>query len=239
MWVYIVIGIGVVFLLILCFCLAVANFSFDNFKEKRDEARRYGNSLDMTVEEFVEDVIAKHLKGNLKIETCEEYQDHFRVGAIALSQSTRRSNSLATFSTVSHELGHAIQYEKGELTKHWQKRQKNRLIGKFFLPFVILGLVFSILGLVNVLPFYVVYIGIAFFGLSFLIFLIAIYMKYLEIKIEKGASKYAIEVLGKYLNAEELKICKEFLDSARLTYWGSLFRTMLGWTFLTKSDKMF
>ena len=124
MWVYIVIGIGVVFLLILCFCLAVANFSFDNFKEKRDEARRYGNSLDMTVEEFVEDVIAKHLKGNLKIETCEEYQDHFRVGAIALSQSTRRSNSLATFSTVSHELGHAIQYEKANSQNIGKKHRK-------------------------------------------------------------------------------------------------------------------
>lgn len=239
MWVYIVIGIGVILLLLICFCLAIANFSFDNFKDKRDEAMRYRNSLNMTVLEFVQEIIANHLKGNLQIVTCGEYQDHFTVGTIALSPSTQSSNSLASFATVSHELGHAVQYEKGELTKHWQKRQKNRLIGKFFLPFVILGLVFSILGLVNVLPFYVVYIGIAFFGLSFLIFLIAIYMKYLEIKIEKGASKYAIEVLGKYLNAEELKICKEFLDSARLTYWGSLFRTMLGWTFLTKSDKMF
>lgn len=234
MWVYIVVGIGVVLLLLLCFCLAVANFSFENFKEKREEAMSYGNSANMAVEDFVEEVIDNHLNGSLRIETCEEYQDHFSPGVIALSPSTKRSNSLASLSTVSHELGHAIQYEKGELTRLWQKRKQNRIIGKFFLPFIILGLVFSILGLVNVLPFYVVYIGIGFFGVSFLIFLVAIYIKYLEIKIEKGASKYAIEVLGEFLGGEELKICKEFLDSARLTYWGSLFRTMLGWTFLTK-----
>ena len=239
MWVYIVIGIGVILLLLICFCLAIANFSFDNFKDKRDEAMRYRNSLNMTVLEFVQEIIANHLKGNLQIVTCGEYQDHFTVGTIALSPSTQSSNSLASFATVSHELGHAVQYEKGELTKHWQRRKKNRILGKFFLPSMLIGVVLAILGLVSVLPFYVVYIGIALFGVSFLIFLVAIYMKYLEIKIEKWASKYAIELLGEYLNEEELKICKEFLNSARLTYWGSLFRTMLGWTFLTKKDKMF
>ena len=239
MWVYIVIGIGVILLLLICFCLAIANFSFDNFKDKRDEAMRYRNSLNMTVLEFVQEIIANHLKGNLQIVTCGEYQDHFTVGTIALSPSTQSSNSLASFATVSHELGHAVQYEKDELTKHWQRRKKNRILGKFFLPSMLIGVVLAILGLVSVLPFYVVYIGIALFGVSFLIFLVAIYMKYLEIKIEKGASKYAIELLGEYLNEAELKICKEFLNSARLTYWGSLFRTMLGWTFLTKKDKMF
>lgn len=234
MWIYIVVGIGAVLLLILCFCLAVANFSFENFKEKRDEAMMYGNSLEMTAKEFVEDVIEKHLKYGLRVETCDEYQDHFSKGMIALSPSTKNSNSLATFATVSHELGHAIQYEKGELTKHWERRKKNRILGKFFLPSIVVGAILSVLGLVSVLPFYVVYIGVAFLGLSFLIFLISIYMKYLEIKIEKGASKYAVEVLREYLNEGELKICKSFLDSARLTYWGSLFRTMLGWTFLTQ-----
>ena len=61
----------------------------------------------------------------------------------------------------------------------------------------------------------------------------------MEIKIEKGASKYAIEMLKDYLSPQEIKICNEFLNSARLTYWGSLFRTMFGWTFLTKKDSMF
>ena len=161
------------------------------------------------------------------------------MGVIALSNETMYSNSLASLSTVSHELGHAIQYKKGELTKQWQQRKKNRIYGKFFIPFILIGLVLAILNLVGVLPSYCLYIGIGFFGLAFIIFLIAIYTKYMEIKIEKGASKYAIEILKDYLSPQEIKICNEFLNSARLTYWGSLFRTMFGWTFLTKKDSMF
>mgnify|MGYP001853553088 FL=1 len=239
MWVYIVIGIGVAFLLLICFCLAVANFSFDNFKSKLEEARQYGNSIGINCLDYVDEINEKHLDGKLRIERCEKYQDHFSVGVIALSNETMYSNSLASLSTVSHELGHAIQYKKGELTKQWQQRKKNRIYGKFFIPFILIGLVLAILNLVGVLPSYCLYIGIGFFGLAFIIFLIAIYTKYMEIKIEKGASKYAIGILKEYLSPQEIKICNEFLNSARLTYWGSLFRTMFGWTFLTKKDSMF
>ncbi len=239
MWVYVVIGVGAVLVLLVCFMLAIANFSFDNFREKRDEAMRYSCSQNLTIYDFVEEVNETKLKTKLQVERCEEYQDHFSIGTISLSESTLRSNGLASFATVGHELGHAVQYEKGELTKHWQQRRKNRILGRFFLPLILIGVVLAVLGLFSVLPFYVVYIGIAFAGVSFLIFLIAIYTKFMEVKIEKGASTYAIMLLRDYLNDAELKICKEFLDSARLTYWGSLFRTMLGWTFLTKKERMF
>ncbi len=236
MWVYIVIGLGVVLLFLIFFCLAVANFSFDNFKENREKAMNYANSQNMTVNDLVEYVQANHLKGRLKVETCEEYRDHFSPGVIALSPSTRASNSLASLATVSHEFGHAVQFEKGELTKHWQKRKKNQLINKFFIPCMLIGLVLSILGVITILPDYVVYIGIAFFGVSFFIFLTTLYMKYLEVKVEKAASIYALKILSELLTPQEVRICKDLLDSARLTYWGNLFKAMLWWTFLTKKS---
>ena len=238
-WIYVLIGLAVVIFLILCFCLAVANFSFDNFKEKSEEARRYANSAEMSTMEFVKEINSNHLKRPLQIEQCGEYEDHFSAGVIALSSQTMYSNSLASLATIAHELGHAIQYENGQLSKHWQSRKKNRIIGKFFLPFIVIGAIFAILFVVGVLEIYSLYIGIAFFGLSFLIFLVAIYAKYREIKVEKGASKNAIILLKEYLTEPEIKICQDYLNSARLTYWGSLFRTMLGWTRLTKKDNMF
>ena len=239
MWVYIVIGIGVVLLLLICFCLAVAHFSFDNFKTKLEEARSYSNSLGLNCLDFVSEINNRYLNGSLQVQRCEKYQDHFSVGVIALSNETMYSDSLASFSTVSHELGHAIQYKKGELTKHWNQRKKNRLFGKFFMPCVVIGLVLAILNVVSVLPIYCLYIGIGFLGLAFLIFMVAVYTKYMEIKIEKSASKYAVEILKEYLSPKEVKFCTEFLNSARLTYWGGFFRTLLGWTFLTKKENIF
>ena len=60
-----------------------------------------------------------------------------------------------------------------------------------------------------------------------------------EIKIEKEASDFAVEYLKEVLTTDEIKICRDFLNSARLTYWASLFKGLLGWTFLTKNDSMF
>lgn len=239
MWLYIVIGIGVLFFLIICFCLAVANFSFDNFKEKRKEAMSYRVSNGMDIRDFVAIINERYLDGALQVTRCEEYRDHFSPGIIALSSSTLGSNSLASFSTIAHELGHGLQFKKGELNKHWQRKSKNRIFGRFFLPLIIVGIVLAVLGLLNIVPFFVLYIGVGVFALAFLIFLIACYTKYREIKIEKGASNYGLEFLKECMTKEEVKICNEFLNSARLTYWGSLFRTMLGWTMLTQKEKMF
>ena len=239
MWLYVVIGAGVLFFLIICFCLSVANFSFDNFKEKRDEAGRYRAQNGMFISDFVEEINDRYLGGALSVKHAEEFRDHFAPNYIALSPSIISSNSLASFAIIAHELGHALQYKKGELTKHWQRRSKNRILGKFFLPLVLVGVVLAVLGLLSVLPTFVMYIGIGFLGLGFVIFLIACYSKYLEIRVEKSASKYGMNFLKECLTKGEAKICEELLNSARLTYWGSLFRTMLGWTMLTKKDKMF
>ena len=238
MWIYIVIGAGVLFFLILCLCLAVANFSFDNFRDKQEEARKFGVQ-GLTIYDFVENVNEQHLGNALRMARCAEFQDHFSVGIIALSDKTLSSNSLASFSIVAHELGHALQYRDGKLSKHWKNKHKKRILGRFFLPLMLVGLVFAILNLFGILNEIFLYVGLGLLGLALLIFLIAIYSKYLEIRVEKEASKNGIKLLADYFPQKELKICEEFLNSARLTYWGDLFRTMLGWTMLTRKSKMF
>ena len=103
-----------------------------------------------------------------------------------------------------------------------------------------MGAVLSLLQVFGVLE-EIVYliVGLVCLGLGLLIFIFAIFLKYKEIQIEKEASVFALDFLREFLTEEEVKKCKEFLDSARLTYWASLFRSMLGWTFLTKKDRMF
>lgn len=238
---YIIIGAVVLVGLILCFCLAVASFSSDNFYEKLIENRQRSNSCGISTLDYVKAINSHFFDGRLKLALCEQYQDHYSTGVVALSEETMSSDSLASLATVSHELGHAKQDAEGDkLKKHWRRKKIGRICGLFFMPSVIIGVVLSVLYLLGILPqVAVLATGLGFLGLGVFIFIFAVYLKYREIKIEKEASKYAMEYLRELLTPQESKACEEFLDSARLTYWAILFKTLLGWTFLTGKDKMF
>lgn len=241
MMTYIIIGAIAVVGVLLCFCLSVASFASQNFYEKLEENQMKPNSKGIKTVDYVREINGRNFGGRLNIQRCEMYDDHYSTGVVALSSDTMRSNSLASLATVSHELGHARQDAEGDkLKKHWRMKQSGRLCGLAFMPVVIAGIVLSVLYLVEVLPqFYVLVIGLALLALGVLIFFFAVFLKYNEIKIEKEASKYAIEFLQEILSREECKECEEFLNSARLTYWAVFFKTLLSWTFLTSKDPMF
>lgn len=199
------------------------------------------NSRGANTLEYVDAINETYFEGKLIIQQCAEYRDHYSSGTVALSASTMASNSLASLSIVSHELGHARQDATGNtLKKHWNMRRAGRVCGLFFMPLLIAGAVLCVLNLLKVLP-EILYLalGIGLWGLAALIFLFAIILKYNEIKIEKQASDFAIDYLAQVLSSDELETCREFLNSARLTYWASLIRTLLSWTMLTSKDKMF
>ena len=238
---YIVVGIVIVFSLFLCFALAVASFSFDNYTENLKKADQFRNSYGIRTLDYVGEINKKYFRSRLKIMACPEYQDHYSAGIVALSQKTMASNSLASLAIVSHELGHAKQDASGDkLKKHWKMRRTGKICGFFFLPVVLVGAILSLLQVFGVLEemIYLI-VGLVCLGLGLLIFIFAIFLKYKEIQIEKEASVFALDFLREFLTEVEVKKCREFLDSARLTYWASLFRSMLGWTFLTKKDRMF
>lgn len=238
---YIVIGLCVVFAILLCLALAVASFSFDNFAENLRRTNEYENSYGITTLDYVNEINKNYFDNKLNIMKCAEYQDHYSSGVVALSDKTMLSNSLSSLAIVSHELGHARQDKEGnKLKKHWNLRKTGKLCGYFFLPFMLTGVIISLLYVFAVLTeLYFLIIGLTCLGLGLLIFVFALVLKYKEIQIEKEASDFAIEFLELILTKKEIKICKDFLNSARLTYWASLFRTMFGWTHLTKKDRMF
>ena len=236
MWTYVVIAVAVVFVILLCVALAIASFSFENYTENLKKLDEFQNSYGISTLEYVENLNKTYFGNNLSIEKCEEFRDHYSSGKIALSENTMQSNSLASLSIVSHELGHARQDFEGEsLRKHWKLRRAGKILNFFFMPLMIVGIVFSLLNVFGVLE-NVAFLaaGLSCAGLALLIFAFSIFLKYKEIKIEKEASAFAIEFLKEILTTEEHKLCRDFLNSARLTYWASLFRQLLSWTFLTK-----
>jgi len=237
---YLVIGAVAIVVVLLCICLAVANFSFDNYRESLKKLSQMRNSYGITTLDYVSEINRMSFKGMLRVSKAEEYKDHYGAGTIALSDNTTHSNSLASLAIVSHELGHARQdFEGDKLKRHWKLRRTGRAIGVFFVPTSLTGIVLALLSLFKVLNEMYLYFGIGAVGVSFLIFVVALIVKYKEISIEKEASDFALDFLRIFLVEPEIEECRRFLDSARLTYWASLFRTMFGWTLLTRKEKLF
>ena len=238
---YIVIGVAAVLVILLCIGLAIASFSGENFSNELEKAREYENVEGWTTLGLVEDINNKYFEGRLDVQETEEGNDHYSRGVVALSDSTMESDSLASLATIAHEIGHARQdFEGNTLDKHFAFRQVVRILGLFFMPTLIAGIVLGALYFVHVFDskIYLIVAGVL-LGVAFLIFIIALIMKYKEVKIERQASRYAIEFLQEYLVEEEVKLCKDFLDSARLTYWADFFKLLLSWTLLTSKNKMF
>lgn len=241
MMTYIIIGAIAVVGVLLCFCLAVASFASENFYEKLEETQNISNSQGISTVDYVKFMNKECFDDKLNIARCPKYNDHYSTGVVALSQDTMYSNSLASLATVSHELGHAKQDAQGDkLKKHWRRKKIGRVCGLFFMPSVLAGIVLCLLYLVDVLPqTYVLAIGFGLLVLGLLIFFFAVFLKFKEIQIEKEASKFAMQFLEQILPKQECKVCEEFLNSARLTYWSVFFKTLLSWTFLTSKDSMF
>ncbi|MDE6583238.1 MAG: zinc metallopeptidase [Clostridia bacterium] len=238
---YVIIALVIVFALLLCFCLAVASFSFENYYEKLRETDQKRNSAGITTFEYVTEINKIHFGGKLQMARCAEFDDHYSTGRVALSEKTMASNSLASLAIVSHELGHARQDATSDkLTKHWRLKKIGRICGLFFMPVMLAGVILSVLNLLSVLEGLVYLIlGVSLMAGGLMIFVFACILKYKEIKIEREASDFALVYLQEILMKPEVDACKEFLNSARLTYWASLFRTMFSWTLLTKKESMF
>ena len=231
-WIILIV-IGCIILLSAIF--SVANFSSERFMEV------YKNS-DITISEnlnildFIHNLNYNKFNGKLKIAQAEKDVDNFYVPktkTVALSKKTLTSNSIASFSIVAHEMGHALQDLQGNKLKVLNFMRKLGLfIGFLFLPTLIAGLVLLFFNELH-------YLSIILFCVSGGIFLLAFLIKAITIGIEKDASNKGLSFLNETLNQKEMLLCKKLLDSARLTYWGDLFRLLFSWTLLTRKTKMF
>lgn len=233
---YIAIIVTIILAVAVCMCLAIANFAYDRFFETFKELdKKQISKTDYTPEKFVMKVNFKHFGGSLNFAIIEKIAgDAYGKGILFLSKSTITNCSIASFAILAHELGHALQDKEGKKLSllTWQRRI-GRILGVLFWPLLLVG---AVLMLIDTNLFV---IGISLIASGLAIFVFSLIIKFITIKIEKDASKKAIELLERELNEEELKLAKKLLNDAKLTYWGDFFRSLFAWTFLTKKTTMF
>lgn len=231
MIIVLVVVVGVLF----CACLTVANYAGESYYERFQEFKKVRSSAGITVLQFFGYVNEKFFANKIKIyKNPNEGFDAYAKGAIYLSPSTLSSDNLASFAIVAHELGHGLQDQNTKKIKHMNRlRKTGYIIGPLMFPLIIAGIVLLIIGGG------LFYWGVGLASAGAMIFVLSIVIKAITISLEKEASKNAVTFLKELFSPQEVKQCKKFLNDAKLTYWGDMFRALFAWTLLTRKNKFF
>lgn len=148
-----------------------------------------------------------------------------KTGIISLSQSVYNDTSVASIGIAAHEVGHALQFRD----KYRPLIIRNIIIpmvnisSRMLWPLVIIGILFNFLIVPGSLfGTIMLWLGMAFFGLSMLLSLITL-------PVEYDASKRAYKMLigTETLTNEEAFGAKNVLDAAALTYVAALVVSIL------------
>ena len=231
-WIILILVVGV--LLLLCFLLSLANFSGERFMERYQEMNKRYPKLEISPLDFINKLNYKYFEGKLKIvQISGVASDAYSKGKLFLSTDSLRNPSLASFTIIAHEMGHALQDKTGRKLKVLSRlRRLGKFLGTIMLPSIIAGVILMLLG--NKL----FYWGIGLVAVGILILFLALFVKLRTIAIEKDASNKALVFLKETFNEEEVKECKSFLNDARLTYWAEFLRLCLGWTAMSKKTRL-
>ncbi len=231
---YILIGVGVVFLAGL---LSVANFSDNQLREYYNMQFNEIAYSNQTSKNFFDLVNNAEFNSTLRLE-----QDNNVFGGIyytskrcvKLSDEIYDSGSITALTVTAHELGHAVQSVKNRdlILKNYKFSIFVKFLGKTILPLLIASIVLLFFNLIA---------SIVLISLCFIIFILALLLKYSGIKIENQASNYAIQLLIKYdvMSDEQLVKAKKLLKYAKQTYIANFLSSMLFWTFMTKKTNIF
>ena len=140
--------------------------------------------------------------------------DHFdpRTNVIRLSEGVYASTSTAAIGVACHEAGHAVQY-----AQHYTPIKLRAAVipatnlgSMLAMPLILIGLLFSYMGNIS---YWLVYTGIACFGLSLVFQLITL-------PVEFNASRRAMQAIesANILTNEEQRGARKTLTAAALTY---------------------
>lgn len=226
---YIII-IAIVFILLIMAGLAVVNYSGQDLVDKY---KKYSTiPTTSTPIKFVEAINALYFNNKIRLKfTNNELGDSYNSnGTMTLCEKYAYDHNLVGITICAHELGHAFQfeYENKRMKKFMKRNRTSRFLSKLTVPLFVAGIV--------TLIFNQIIIAIVLGSLSLITFMVALINKYMTIKVEKDASKKAMELIVQYayFTDEELKIAKDFLNSAKQTYIADLLRSMLKWTLIVK-----
>lgn len=236
-YIWVIIAVLAIFLIL---ALAVANYSGAQLLEIYE---KYNNELcysKITGGQFALMLANQLTKGQIKVaRTTGVMTDAYssRAKTVVISDETCDTASVAALTIVSHEFGHAIQHlnNSNKFKLNIKLTKVTRYLGYLMMPCALVGIF-----LVLVFP-AISLVGYILLGASALIFLTAVSLKLLTIPLEKDASKKGISILKQFdvLDENELKMAKELLRAALMTYVGDFLRAILWWTFLVKKTKLF
>ena len=139
--------------------------------------------------------------------------DHYdpRTNVIRLSDAVYSSTSTAAIGVACHEAGHAVQYAQNfaPIKLRAAVIPVTNIGSKLAMPLILMGVVFSVFA---DLSFFLVYAGIACFGLSLVFQLITL-------PVEFDASRRAMQAISSVniLTEEEQRGAKKTLTAAALT----------------------
>lgn len=163
----------------------------------------------------------------IKLEIIEgKLSDHYdpRSNVISLSKNIANSNSIAALGIALHEVGHAIQYNKGYILAKLRTGIVNftSIVSYILWPLIFIGILFNFVYLNGIIGQIFIWSGIGIFGLATLVNLITL-------PIEYDASNKAVKILETtdYLDSQELPGCKLVLRAAALTYVAALLIAIL------------
>ena len=235
--IWIIIGLVIIFLIL---ALSIATYSGSQLQEVYNKYLNEYCSSNLTGGQLALFFSNELTNGKIKVaRTSGVLTDAYssRSKTVVISEKTCDDYSVSSLAIVAHEFGHALQhlnaYKQFKLNlaiMRWTKR-----LGYIMFPMITTG-IFILLVFSNLF-----YLGIIFLGISAFILLLAVFLKFISIPLEKDASRRALEILKEknIMNEYELKMAKELLNCALLTYIGDFLRAILWWTFLTKKTKYF
>lgn len=236
---WIIIIAVIAFVILLCFLLAIANYSYDKFMQTYNDLNTKPINSKISTLDFINYVNQEKFSDSLEIVQISQLAgDAYSNKKLFLSTSSIRNSSLASFTVIAHELGHALQDKEGKTLKRLLfMRRLGRILGFLLAPSFIIGIVLMFLGLF--LEEMLLTIGLILIGVGVGIFILALVLKLLTISIEKDASRRAIVLLEEFFTDNELRQAKKLLKDARMTYWADFLKIILGWTAMSKKGQLF
>lgn len=205
-WTYVVLVLPCILLSL----WASANVN-STFKRYSTQYSRRG----LTGAEAAERVLRANGVTGVRIERISgDLTDHFdpRSNVIRLSDNVYGNTSTAAIGVACHEAGHAVQYAQGYVPIRIRSAviPATNLGSKLAMPLILIGLLINSLG---DLSYFLIYLGIACFGLSLVFQLVTL-------PVEFDASHRAMEAIAQteLLTQEEQQGARKTLRAAALTY---------------------
>ncbi len=207
------------FLLIPAFILAI--YAQTKIKTTFSKYSKEMNSRGLTGAEVARKILAEHNITDVKvISTTGSLTDHYDPvkKVIRLSTPVYDNKSISALSVAAHEVGHAIQHDKGYFPLHIRNSvfPITSIASMAAIPLMIMGLYFS-----STQGFL--------FQIGVFLFMFILFFQLVTLPVEFNASKRAIKNLQQFnlLSGSEIEPAKQVLSAAALTYVASAISSML------------